>query len=171
MIRLTLGCSVFSNFITSRRVCYGKLEKQVPQSFCSRPRKLLIHHSASKPEMLGLLCHVIVAERGAQSASSVIAQQEFVESRVNSALNHTFTAGARSVNRQSSRHGDFMERKRRYMNILRKLRNYWIPSVTTIVLVCFNPAVAQDNHRMQGRAQDNITFSAPGAGTGAGQRT
>ena len=83
MICMTLVGSVFSNFITSRRVCYGKLEKQVLQSFCGRPKKLLIHHSASKPEMLGMLCHVIVAERGAQSASSVIAQQEFVKSRVN----------------------------------------------------------------------------------------
>ena len=77
----------------------------------------------------------------------------------------------RNVNRQSSRQATFMVRKRRYMNILRQLRNYWIPWVTSIVLVCFNPAVAQDNHNTQGRAQDITTFSAPGAGTGAGQGT
>jgi hypothetical protein len=122
---------------------YGKLEKQALWSFLTRPRKLLIHHSASKPEMLGLLCHVIVVERGAQSAS-------LLERRV-----------IRGLNRQSSRHGDFHVTKRRYMNILRQLRNYWIPWVTTIVLVCFNPAVAQEI----------TTFSAPGAGTGAGQGT
>ncbi len=55
--------------------------------------------------------------------------------------------------------------------MLRQLRNFWIPLVTTIVLACFSTAVAQDSHRMQGSAQNIITFSAPGAGTGAGQGT
>ena len=60
MICLTLGCSVFSNFITSRQFVYEKLEKRSLWSFVGRPRRLLIRHSSSNSEMLGLLCHVIV---------------------------------------------------------------------------------------------------------------
>jgi hypothetical protein len=60
MICLTLGCSVFSNFVASRQFVYEKLEKQSLWSFVGRPRKLLIRNSSSNSEMLGLLCHVIV---------------------------------------------------------------------------------------------------------------
>jgi hypothetical protein len=60
MICLTLGRSVFSNFVTSRQFVYEKLEKQSLWSFLGRPRKLLIRNSSSNSEILGLLCHVIV---------------------------------------------------------------------------------------------------------------
>jgi hypothetical protein len=60
MICLTLGCSVFSNFIVSLQFVYEKLEKQSLWSFVGRPRKLLIRNSSSNSELLGLLCHVIV---------------------------------------------------------------------------------------------------------------
>jgi hypothetical protein len=60
MICRTLGCSVFSNFVTRRQFVYEKLEKQSLWSFVGRPRRLLIRHSSSNSEMLGLLCHVIV---------------------------------------------------------------------------------------------------------------
>jgi hypothetical protein len=60
MIYLTPGCPVFSNFVTSRPYVYEKLEKQSLWSFWGRPRRLLIRHSSSNSEMLGLLCHVIV---------------------------------------------------------------------------------------------------------------
>jgi hypothetical protein len=59
---LTPGNSVFSNFVTFRQCAYGKLEKQSLWSFLARPRKLLIRHSFSTSEMLGLLCHVIVRD-------------------------------------------------------------------------------------------------------------
>jgi probable HAF family extracellular repeat protein len=36
------------------------------------------------------------------------------------------------------------------MNTLRKLRNYLLPWVTTLVLACFSTAVAQDGHKVQG---------------------
>ena len=79
MICLTLGCSVFSNFVTSRQFVYEKLEKQSLWSFWGRPRKLLIRHSSSNSEILSLLCHVIARERGTPHASLVVTQQEFVE--------------------------------------------------------------------------------------------
>ena len=60
MICLVLGCSVFSNFVTSRQFVYEKLDKQSLWSFVGRPRKLLIRTSSSNSEILGLLCHVIV---------------------------------------------------------------------------------------------------------------
>jgi len=60
MICVTLGCSVFSNFVTSRQFVYEKLEKQSVWSLVGRPSSLLIRHSSSNSEMLGLLCHVIV---------------------------------------------------------------------------------------------------------------
>jgi hypothetical protein len=40
---------------------YEKLENQSLWSFVGRPRKLLIRHSSSNSDLLGLLCHVIVA--------------------------------------------------------------------------------------------------------------
>ena len=60
MICLTLGRSVFSNFIACRQFVYEKLEKQPLWSIVSRPRRLLIRHWSSNSEMFGLLCHVIV---------------------------------------------------------------------------------------------------------------
>ena len=51
---------MFSNFITSRQFVYEKLENQSLWSFVGRPRKLLIRHSSSNSEILGLLSHVIV---------------------------------------------------------------------------------------------------------------
>jgi hypothetical protein len=59
MIRLALGCSAFSNFVTSRQCLYEKLEKEFLQPFCDRPEKLLVRHSVPRSEMLGLLCHGI----------------------------------------------------------------------------------------------------------------
>lgn len=59
MICMNLGCSVFSNSVTSRQFVYEKLEKQSFWSFVGRPRKLLIRNSSSNSEILGLLCHVI----------------------------------------------------------------------------------------------------------------
>ena len=58
LVGLTLLPGV-SNFITSRRM-YEKLEKQSLQPFWDRPRILLVRHSFSNSEVLGLLCHVIV---------------------------------------------------------------------------------------------------------------
>jgi hypothetical protein len=60
MICLTPGRPAFSIFVTSCRCLYGKLEKQPRESFWARPRRLLIRHSCSNSEMLGLLYHVIV---------------------------------------------------------------------------------------------------------------
>jgi hypothetical protein len=40
---------------------YEKWENQSVWSFMGRPRKLLIRHSSSNSDLLGLLCHVIVA--------------------------------------------------------------------------------------------------------------
>ena len=37
----------------------------------------------------------------------------------------------------------FTGRKRGDMNTLRRLRNFWIPAVATIVLGCFSDAIAQ----------------------------
>ena len=79
MVCLTPGCSAFSNFVTSRQCVYEKLEKQSLCLFWGRPRRLLVRHSSSYSEMLGLLCHVIVRERGTPNASSIVTQQEFVE--------------------------------------------------------------------------------------------
>jgi hypothetical protein len=60
MTCLTLGWAVFPNFVISRQFGYEKLEKQSSRPFWDRPRRLLARHSASKSEMLRLLCHVIV---------------------------------------------------------------------------------------------------------------
>jgi hypothetical protein len=56
---LTLGL-VFSNFVASRQFVYEKLEKHSLWPFWGRPNRLLVCHSASRSEILGLLCHVIV---------------------------------------------------------------------------------------------------------------
>ena len=61
---MTLGCSMISNFVASSRRVYEKLEKQPLLPFWGRPTLLLVCHSASKAETSGLLCHVIVRERG-----------------------------------------------------------------------------------------------------------
>jgi len=58
MICLTLGCSAFSNFVTSRQFMYEQLEKHSLRSFCGRLNRLLVCPSASRSEILGLLCHV-----------------------------------------------------------------------------------------------------------------
>src|SRR5216683_8414830 len=54
----------------------------------------------------------------------------------------------RDLNRQSSRNGHFHRRKRGDMSALRRLRNFWIPCVTTIVLGCFSDAVAQVRYQV-----------------------
>ena len=54
------GRSMFSNSVTSRPFVYEKLEKRSLWSTVGRPQRLLIGHSCSSSEMLGLLCHVIV---------------------------------------------------------------------------------------------------------------
>lgn len=60
MICLALG-AVFSNFVTSGQFVYGKLEKPPVWPLVGRPKRLLVRHSSAHSEMLGLLCHVIVA--------------------------------------------------------------------------------------------------------------
>ena len=110
MICLTLCCSVFSNFVTSRQFVYEKWENQSLWSFMGRPRKLLIRHSSSNSDPLGLLCHVIVANmehhllltcrsagicRAVSQCSSQLLQRRVVL----------------DLNRQSSLHGDFIEGK------------------------------------------------------------
>ena len=50
---------MFSNSITSRHYLCEKLEKRSLWPFWARPRRLLIRHSSSNSETLGLLCHVI----------------------------------------------------------------------------------------------------------------
>lgn len=57
---LTAGCPVFSIFVTPRQCVYEKLENQPLWPLVGRPKRLLVRHSSSKPEMLALLCHVIV---------------------------------------------------------------------------------------------------------------
>jgi hypothetical protein len=52
--------SVLSNFVTSNHSVGEKLEKQSLQPFWHRPRILLVRHSFSSSEMLGLLGHGIV---------------------------------------------------------------------------------------------------------------
>ena len=60
MIRLALGCPVFSNFVTSCQFVYEKLEKRPVSLSGCRLERLLVCHSASGSETLGLLCHVIL---------------------------------------------------------------------------------------------------------------
>ena len=48
----------------------------------------------------------------------------------------------------ASRHCDFHLKKRGDMNTLRRLRNFWILSVTMIVLACFSDAVAQTGYKV-----------------------
>ena len=60
MICLTPCGPVFSNFVISCQCVYEKLEKQSFYVLWTRPQRLLVCHSASKSEMLSLLCHVIV---------------------------------------------------------------------------------------------------------------
>jgi len=50
----------FPNFVTSRQCVCEKLEKQSLKPFWDRPRRLLVRHSFSNSEVLGLLSHVIV---------------------------------------------------------------------------------------------------------------
>src|ERR1700684_1866730 len=49
----------------------------------------------------------------------------------------------------SFRHCNFHRRKRGNMSALRRLRNFWILWVTTIVLACFSNAVAQARYKVQ----------------------
>jgi hypothetical protein len=51
---------MFSNFVVSLQYVYEKWEKQSLWSFWARPKRLLVRHSSSSSEMLGLLCDVIV---------------------------------------------------------------------------------------------------------------
>ena len=53
----------FPNFVTSRQCLYEKLEKQSLEPFWNGVRRLLLRHSFSKSETLGLLCHVIVVTK------------------------------------------------------------------------------------------------------------
>jgi probable HAF family extracellular repeat protein len=56
---------------------------------------------------------------------------------------------ARGVNRRSSQHGNFCpEEKGEDMSAVRRLRNSWIPWVTTIVLACFSDAAAQVSYKV-----------------------
>ena len=87
MICPTLGCSVFSNFVTSRQFVYEKLEKHLFWSFWGRLNRLLVCHSASRSEILGLLCHVIVLNVERRMLPQLLVSRIFVELRANSALN------------------------------------------------------------------------------------
>jgi hypothetical protein len=64
---------------------YEKLEKESLSLFWDRPRKLLVRHSFSNSEMLGLLCHVIVV-----NVEHHMLPQLSLASRVGTA---TFTGG------------------------------------------------------------------------------
>ena len=87
MIYLTLCCPVFSNFVASRQWVYEKLEKQSLWSFVGRPRRLLIRHSSSNSEMLGLLFDVIVVNVEHRMLPQLSLSRNFVELCANSALN------------------------------------------------------------------------------------
>jgi hypothetical protein len=60
MVGLTFGLLMLSNFVTSRPCVCEKLEKLWPRPFWDRPGRLLVHHSFSNSEILGLLGHGIV---------------------------------------------------------------------------------------------------------------
>jgi hypothetical protein len=79
MTCLTLGCAVFSNFVVSRQCVYEKLEKQPFLLFWGRPKRLLVCHSASKAETLGLLCHVIAVNVEHHMLPQLSLKQEFVK--------------------------------------------------------------------------------------------
>src|ERR1700683_81415 len=49
----------------------------------------------------------------------------------------------------SFRQGNFHRRKRGNMSVLRRLRNFWLLSVTAMVLACFSNAVAQARYKVQ----------------------
>lgn len=59
MICPTLGAVVLE-FRNLWPVWYEKLEKPSVWPLVSRPKRLLVRHSAAHSEMLRLLCHVIV---------------------------------------------------------------------------------------------------------------
>jgi hypothetical protein len=79
MIYLTLCCPAFSNFVTTRQWVYEKLEKQSLWSFVGRPRRLLIRHSSSNSEMLGLLCDVIAMNVEHRMLLQLSLSRNFVE--------------------------------------------------------------------------------------------
>jgi hypothetical protein len=75
---LTPG-SVFSNFVASRQFVYEKLEKHSLWSFWRRLNRLLFCHSASRFEILGLLCHVIVLNVEHRMLPQLSLSRKFVE--------------------------------------------------------------------------------------------
>src|SRR5260370_6480304 len=66
------------------------------------------------------------------------------------------------VNRQSSRHHDFTG-GREDMSTLRRLRNCWIPWVTTMFLTCMSDAVAQTSYKITdlgtNKSTDNFSMA------------
>ena len=71
---------------------------------------------------------------------------------------------AGDMNRQSSRRPQtFTGGKTKYMRTLRRLRNSWIPWVTTIVLACFSHAVGQASYKVTdlgiNNSKDNFSMA------------
>jgi hypothetical protein len=60
MIRLTPGCALLSNLVTSGHSLCEKLENLSLYPFWDRPRILFVRHSFSNSEVLCLLSHVMV---------------------------------------------------------------------------------------------------------------
>jgi hypothetical protein len=110
-------------------VCEWKVEKRSLQPFCDRPRILLVRHSFSNSEVLGLLCRVIVVN---------------VEYRM---LPQFSRSGCEAVGQFCSQShtgtGTLLGPKGEDMSALRRLRIFWIPWVTMMVVGCFSDAVAQ----------------------------
>ena len=79
MICLTLCWSVVLEFRNLSQFVYEKLENQSLWSFVGRPRKLLIRHSSSNSDLLGLLCHVIVVNVEHHMLPQFLTDQEFVK--------------------------------------------------------------------------------------------
>lgn len=52
---------MLSNFVASLQALYEKLEEQSLWSFCIRPKRLLVRHSASESETSRMLGRVIAA--------------------------------------------------------------------------------------------------------------
>ena len=88
---------------------YEKLEKQPFRPFWDHLRRLLVRHSFSHSEMLGLSCHVIVCERGTPNASSVVRRNVGSCEPILLSIAHELSEHrvVPDVNGESSRQNDF----------------------------------------------------------------
>jgi probable HAF family extracellular repeat protein len=131
--------------------------KKALQPFWDRPRRLLVRHSSSISEVSGLLSHVIVVNvehnmllqfslsRNVCSCEPILLStaQELSDRRVLPGINRHLGTTTLPEETQD-------------MTMLRQLRNFWIPSVTMIVLASFSDAVAQVSYKVTdlGRLHD-----------------